>query len=188
MLAKIIGFKSAEQWGAWLSKNHSKSSGIWMRRYKKDSHRPSVTGSDALDIALCYGWITGQAKPYDKISILWYFCPRRPRSLWSKINTVHAERLIRAGRMKPGGMKEIEEAKADGRWERAYEPQKTATLPPDFLEKINKNKKAKAFLKTLNRSNVYAIIFRLHTIRDGKRRMEKTDSIIAMLARGEEFH
>ena len=108
--------------------------------------------------------------------------------MWSKLNTMHAERLIKSGMMRPAGMKQIEEAKADGRWQRAYEPQKTATLPKDFIKKVSKNKKAKTFLKTLNRSNVYAIIFRLHTTRDEKRRMEKMDSIIAMLARGEKFH
>ena len=185
---KIIEFKSARQWESWLSRNNSRSNGLWLRLRKKNSKMPSIKGPEALDVALCYGWITGQARPYDNISCLQWYCPRRPKSLWSKINIQHTERLIREGRMKPPGMSQIDAAKADGRWERAYSPQSTATLPADFMRKVNKNRKAKASLATLNRSNTYAIIFRLETARDRKKRKEKMDSIIAMLERGRKFH
>ena len=185
---EIKAFKSAKEWETWLEKNHSKSSGIWMRMYRKDSGVVSIKGPEALDLALCYGWITGQARPNDRLSALWRFCPRRPKSMWSKINTMHAERLIKEGRMKPRGLAEIEAAKADGRWHRAYSPPSTASLPADFIRKVNKNKKAKAFLKTLNRPNTYAIIFRLETAKDEAKRREKMDSIIAMLESGKKFH
>lgn len=184
----VMQFKSSKEFERWIDRNHSASEGIWLRMFKKDSNTVSIKGPEALDVALCYGWITGQAKPYDSISVVWRFCPRRPKSLWSKLNTQHAERLIKEGRMKSSGMAQIEAAKTDGRWHRAYSPQRTATLPLDFVQKISKNKKAKAFLNTLNRSNVYAIIFRLETTHNEKKRKEKMDSIIAMLEHWKKFH
>ncbi|HIH50705.1 TPA: bacteriocin-protection protein, YdeI/OmpD-associated family [Candidatus Micrarchaeota archaeon] len=184
----VIAFKSQEEWENWLRRNHQKSNGIWMRRFKKDSGVKDIKGSDALDVALCYGWITGQAKRHDELSVLWWFCPRRPKSLWSKLNTMHAERLIKEGRMKGAGLKQIESAKEDGRWSRAYSQQSIAVLPKDFIKEINKNKKAAAFLNTLNRSNVYAIIFRLETTKSMELRNKKIKIIIRMLARGEKPH
>ena len=152
---EVAEFQSEGQWDKWLAENYSKSKGIWIRFFKKASDISSVRTSDALDVALCYGWITGQAKPYDEKSWLGRFAPRRPKSIWSKINTKRAEALIRQGRMKPSGLRQVREAKKDGRWDRAYSSPSTAKLPEDFIKALSKNKEAGAFFKTLNRSNVY---------------------------------
>ncbi len=185
---KVMAFRSDAEWERWLSKNHSRSSGIWMRMFRKHYKGPAIKGSGALDVALCYGWITGQARSYDDVSCLWRFCPRRPKSIWSKINTGHAERLIREGRMKPAGLRQIEEAKKDGRWQRAYSPPSTAVLPRDFMAKLNRNSKAKAFLKTINRANRYALIFRIENSKSADLRAKKIAEIVAMLEKGKTFH
>lgn len=183
-----LSFKSSEDLEAWLEKNHNESNGTWLKVYKKGFASNALRSTDVLDPLLCYGWITGPAKKGTKGYVLWWICPRRKKSLWSEINKSHAERLIRNGKMKPSGMKEVEEAKKDGRWKRAYAPQSTAKLPADFLKRVNGNKQAKDFLKTLNRVNTYAIIFRLHNTKDEKKRAEKIDKIIKMLERGQAFH
>jgi uncharacterized protein YdeI (YjbR/CyaY-like superfamily) len=185
---EIVEFRSMSQWDKWLAKNHSKSSGIWVRFFKKASDISSISTSDALDVALCYGWITGQAKPYDEKSWLGRFVPRRPKSIWSKINTKRAEMLIRQGRMKRAGLKQIEEAKRDGRWDRAYSPPSTAKLPDDFIKELQKNKEAEAFFKTLNRANIYSVVFRLENAKNEELRRTKITKIIKMLEKGEKFH
>jgi len=144
---EIAEFRSMSQWDKWLAKNYSKSTGIWVRFFKKASDISSISTSDALDVALCYGWITGKARSYDEKSWLGRFVPRRPKSIWSKINTKRAEMLIRQGRMKSAGLKQVEEAKRDGRWDRAYSPPSTAKLPQDFIKALEKNKEAEAFLQ-----------------------------------------
>lgn len=184
----ILAFESAKKWEGWLKRNHSKSDGIWLRAFKKGSGVKSVKIPEALDAALCYGWITGQARPYDDISWLNRFTPRRPRSIWSKINTAHAERLIKEGRMKPAGMRQIEAAKADGRWGRAYTPPSRASLPRDFLNELSKNRKAAAFCKNLNKANIYAIVFRLENSKNEDDRKAKISSIVKMLESGKKFH
>jgi uncharacterized protein YdeI (YjbR/CyaY-like superfamily) len=171
-----------------LAKNYSKSTGIWVRFFKKASDISSISTSDALDVALCYGWITGQAKPYDEKSWLGRFVPRRPKSIWSKINTKHAERLIREGRMKPAGLRQIEKAKKDGRWDRAYSPPSTAKLPDDFIKALQKNKEAEAFFKTLDRANIYSVVFRLENAKTEVLRREKIRLIIKMFEKGEKFY
>ena len=181
-------FKSAKEFESWLGKNHSSSNGIWLRIYKKNAGANALKSTEVLDPLLCYGWITGQAKRGTDRFVLWWVCPRRKKSLWSEVNKNHAERLIKERRMKPSGMKEVEEAKKDGRWASAYPPQRTATVPVDFLNKVNRNKKARSFLKTLSRVNTYAIIFRLHNTKDKKRRLEKMKKIIKMLEEGKVFH
>ncbi|HUP26822.1 MAG TPA: YdeI/OmpD-associated family protein, partial [Chloroflexia bacterium] len=133
-------------------------------------------------------WIDGQAKPFDSESWLQKFTPRRARSVWSKVNTQKVERLIEAGRMKPAGLKQIEAAKLDGRWESAYDPQSTATVPDDFLRELEKDEKAKAFFDTLNKTNRYAIIWRLQTAKKPETRERRMKVILEMLARGEKFH
>jgi uncharacterized protein YdeI (YjbR/CyaY-like superfamily) len=185
---EVAEFKSVSQWDKWLYKNHSKSKGIWIRFFKKALGVSSVSTSDALDVALCYGWITGQAKPYDEKSWLGRFVPRRPKSIWSKINTRRAEKLIRQGRMKPAGLKQVREAKRDGRWDRAYSPPSTANLPDDFTSALEKNKDAKAFFKTLNRANVYSVVFRLENAKNKESRREKIRQMIKMFEKGEKFH
>ncbi len=185
---EIVEFQSASQWDKWLAENFSKSKGTWIRFFKKASDVSSINSSDALDVALCYGWITGQAKPYDDRSWLGRFVPRRPKSIWSKINTKRAETLIRQGRMKSAGLKQVEEAKRDGRWDRAYGPPSTAKLPEDFLEALRKNKEAEAFFKTLNRANIYSVVFRLENAKNEESRSMKIRQMIKMFKKGEKFH
>jgi uncharacterized protein YdeI (YjbR/CyaY-like superfamily) len=171
-----------------LEKNHTESDGIWLRIFKKDSHEESLTYAEALDQALCYGWIDGQKRPFDQLSWLQKFTPRRPKSGWSKINTQHVERLIKAGIMTPAGMEAVEAAKADGRWETAYTSSRSATSPEDFLKELSKNKKAEAFFKTLNKANVYSIIYRLETAKKLETREKRMQTILAMLEQGKAFH
>jgi len=184
----ILSFKSPKDWASWLAKHHAASNGIWLRFFKKNSGVASVTYAEALDEALCYGWIDGRLDPYDEKSWLRRFTPRRPRSPWSKRNIEHVNRLTAAGRMKPAGRKEVEAAKKDGRWEKAYDPQGAMELPADFLKALAKNKKAKAFFESLNRANHYAIAWRLQTAKKPETRARRLQAILAMLKRGEKFH
>src|SRR5580700_5413135 len=152
---KTMSFTSARELRAWLAKNHSRSEGILLRIYKKGSGVSTVTYAEALDQALCFGWIDGQKRPYDKQSWLQKFTPRRPKSGWSKNNTRHAERLIKAGEMAPSGLKAAKAAKADGRWKAAYDSSSNAAVPDDFIKELARNKKANAFFETLNKTNLY---------------------------------
>jgi uncharacterized protein YdeI (YjbR/CyaY-like superfamily) len=185
---KIISFKSADALRAWLAKNHSLSPGILLRIYKKDSGVATVTHAQALDQALCFGWIDGQKKPGDEQSWLQTFIPRRPKSRWSKNNTQHAERLIKSGAMTAAGLKEVEAARADGRWQAAYDGFGSATVPDDFLRLLAKNNKAKAFFATLNKTNLYSIVYRLQTAKKPETRDKRMQAIITMLEHGEKFH
>lgn len=184
----IRAFASPKSWETWLDRNHAKSPGLWLQIYKKGSGQRSVTYAEALDVALCYGWIDSQKRPKDADSWLQRFGPRRPRGGWSRINTRHAERLIAAGRMKPAGLAEVEAARRDGRWQRAYDSPSAASVPPDFLKELAKNKKAQSFFEGLNRANVYAIAYRLQTAKKPETREKRMQAILAMLARGEAFH
>ena len=184
----IIEFKTAKTFETWLSKNHEDSSGLWLKIFKKDSGKKTISYAEALDVALCYGWIDGQKKSYDEEAWLQKFCPRRAKSIWSKINTGHVERLIQEGRMKPAGLKAVEQAKADGNWEKAYDSPSKATLPEDFLKQLSKNKKAEAFFKSLNKTNLFSIAFRLQTAKKQETREKRMKEIIEMLAKGEKFH
>jgi uncharacterized protein YdeI (YjbR/CyaY-like superfamily) len=179
---------SSHEFRAWLARNHNQSNGVWLRIYKKDSGVATVTYAEALDQALCFGWIDGQKKPYDSRSWLTKFTRRRPKSGWSKINTQHAKRLIKSGEMAPAGLKEVNAAKADGRWKAAYESFGRAAVPVDFLRELAKNKKAKAFFETLNKTNLYSIAYRLQTAKKPETRENRKQKIIEMLARGEKFH
>jgi uncharacterized protein YdeI (YjbR/CyaY-like superfamily) len=183
-----LAFASPKAWEAWLARNHAKSPGIWLRIFKKGSGQRSVTYAEALEGALCYGWIDSQKRPKDANSWLQRFGPRRPRGGWSRINTGHAARLMAAGRMKPAGLKEIEAAKQDGRWQRAYDSPSAITVPPDFLRELARNKKAQSFFEGLNRANVYAIAYRLQTATKPETREKRMRAILAMMARGESFH
>ncbi|MDA4136930.1 MAG: YdeI/OmpD-associated family protein [Thaumarchaeota archaeon] len=185
---EIVEFKSAAEWEEWLTENHSSSKGVWIRLFKKGSGVASVTNPEALDAALCYGWITGQIRPYDGTSWLGRFVPRRPKSIWSKINVSHVERLTKEGRMKPAGLKQVDEAKRDGRWARAYSPPSKAEVPADFTAALKKNKAALAFFRTLNRANVYAVVFRLENAKSEQARKAKIDQMVKMFERGERFH
>jgi len=185
---QILSFKSPKAWASWLAKNHSTSSGLWLRLFKKDSGVATVTHAEALDEALCYGWIDGQLEKYDEKSWLRKFTPRRPKSIWSKRNVEHVNRLTQAGKMKPSGLKEVEAAKADGRWGRAYDSPSAMQVPEDFLKALSKDKKAQAFFETLNKANTYAIAWRLQTAKKPETRAKRMQAILKMLKRGEKLH
>jgi uncharacterized protein YdeI (YjbR/CyaY-like superfamily) len=184
----ILTFTSTEEFTAWLAKHHKASSGIWIRHFKIKSGVSSITYAEALDVALCYGWIDGLKKTYDTESWLQKFTPRRPKSLWSQRNREHVDRLHKSGKMEAAGIKEVEAAKADGRWEQAYESPSNMIVPSDFLNELAKDKKAEAFFKTLNKTNIYAIVWRLQTARKPETRNKRMSVIIEMLNKGERFH
>ena len=186
--APIKAFASAEAWAKWLATNHAHSAGIWLRIFNKESGEKTVTYAQALDEALCYGWIDGQKKKLDAGSWLQKFTPRSPRSIWSKRNIEHIERLTKENRMQPAGLAAFEEAKKDGRLAAAYDAPSTATVPDDLLLLLEKNKKAKAFFDSLNKANKYAITWRLQTAKKPETREKRLRLILGMLERGEKFH
>jgi uncharacterized protein YdeI (YjbR/CyaY-like superfamily) len=184
----ILSFRSPPEFRKWLAANHDKSDGIWLRIFKKNSETASVTYAEALDEALCFGWIDGQKQKHDDQSWLQKFTRRRAKSGWSRINTGHAERLIKAGRMKAPGQAEVNAAKKDGRWKAAYDSPSNASFPDDFLAALGKDPKAKAFFDSLNKANRYAISYRLQTAKKPETRAKRMGMILGMLARGEAFH
>ena len=185
---EILPFKTIKAFEKWLSKNHDYAEGIWLKFYKKDSGEKSITHEEAIHEALCYGWIDGQANKFDDISWIQKFTPRRPRSIWSKRNIAIIERLTELGKMKPSGAAEVEKARADGRWEKAYDSPANMTVPPDFMKALSKNKKAKTFFESLNKTNKYAICWRLQTAKKPETKEKRIKAIIEMLAKGEKFH
>ncbi|HEV8038988.1 MAG TPA: YdeI/OmpD-associated family protein [Bryobacteraceae bacterium] len=187
-MATILSFRSPSEFRKWLAAKHAKSEGIWLRIFKKNSDTESITYGEALDEALCYGWIDGQKQKHDDESWLQKFTRRRAKSGWSRINTGHAERLIKAGRMKAAGQAEVDAAKKDGRWKAAYDSPSNSTFPDDFLAALNKVPKAKAFFNSLNKANLYAISYRLQTAKKPETRQRRMELILGMLARGEAFH
>jgi uncharacterized protein YdeI (YjbR/CyaY-like superfamily) len=184
----VISFASLEEWESWLEKDNGRSAGIWLRIYKKDSGVKSLSYPEALDGALCYGWIDGLKRPFDKQSWIQRFTPRRSKSLWSKINTGHVERLTQLGKIKPAGLAAIEAAKKDGRWDAAYHSPGKAAVPKDFLDALSKNKKAKAFFETLNKTNRYSIAWRLQTAKKPETRERRMKAILQMLVHGKKYH
>ncbi len=183
-----ILFTSSADFRDWLNSNQADSPGIWLKMAKKGAPEPTITYKEALDQALCFGWIDGQRKPMDAHYWIQKFTPRRPKSGWSKVNTQHAARLIKSGEMTAAGLKAIEEAKADGRWQAAYDSPATATPPQEFLDSLNKNNKAKAFYETLNKANVYAILYRIQTAKKAETKAKRIQQYIEMLERHEKFH
>ncbi|PKA22460.1 bacteriocin-protection protein, YdeI/OmpD-associated family [Leptospira sp. mixed culture ATI2-C-A1] len=183
----IIEFLSAESFEIWLEKNHKSSIGIWIKIFKKESGKKSITYKEALDVALCYGWIDSQKQSFDDQSWLQKFSPRTSKSIWSKINIGHVERLINEGKMKPEGLVAVEKAKADGRWEKAYDSPSKMTVPEDFLKELQKNKKASEFYKSLNKTNLYSIAFRLQTAKRAETREKRMKEIIIKLEKGEKL-
>ncbi len=184
----LIPFASPQLWEQWLEKHHTDSKGIWLQFYKKGSGVASVNYAEALDVALCYGWIDGQLKSIDELSYKQRFTPRRHGSLWSKRNIEHIARLSKAGRMKPPGVREAEAAQADGRWDAAYDSQANIALPDDFLIELKKNKAALGFYESLNKANKYAVAWRLQTAKRPEIKDKRKTEILEMLARGEKFH
>lgn len=184
----VKAFPSQKTWETWLEKNHTKSTGLWLRLMKKDSGKASVTYAEAVEEALRYGWIDGQKRSYDDTSWLQKFCPRGKKSLWSKINREKIAALIQDGKMKPAGMAVVDSAKADGRWDAAYDSQKSATVPEDFQALLQKHPKAEKFFATLKSANRYAILWRLQTAKKAESRAKKMQDFIDMLKRGEAPH
>jgi uncharacterized protein YdeI (YjbR/CyaY-like superfamily) len=177
----IIPFASRDVWGAWLEENHATSDGLWLKFARKGSGIETVSFAEALDVALCYGWIDSQAGAFDERYWLQRFTPRRPRSKWSKRNRARATKLIEEGRMKPAGLREVERARADGRWEAAYDAQSTATVPEDFRRELEKNEEAREFFATLNSQNRYAILHRIQDARRPETRARRIEKYVTML-------
>jgi uncharacterized protein YdeI (YjbR/CyaY-like superfamily) len=184
----VLPFERQKDWAAWLDKNHAKSAGVWLKLAKKASGIKSVTYDEALEVALCYGWIDGQKKSHDETSWLQKFTPRGPRSIWSKINTEKAQRLIESGRMKPPGLKAVESARQDGRWDAAYASQSKAVAPDDLQAELDRNAKAKAFFATLDSRNRYAILHRIHTAKKAETRAKRIKQFVLMLANNEKIY
>ena len=187
-IMQTLHFKTSAEFRRWLAKNHGQSEGLWLRIFKKGAGKNSVTYAEALDQALCHGWIDGQKKSFDQSSWIQRFTPRRPKSGWSKLNTQHVERLTRAGAMTRAGLEAVAAAKADGRWEAAYASPRNAVPPEDFLRELAKDKRAKEFFKTLNKANVYAIVYRLQTSKKPETRVRRMKLILAMMRQGRAFH
>jgi uncharacterized protein YdeI (YjbR/CyaY-like superfamily) len=185
---KTLSFKSPLDLRNWLEKNHGTSDGIWLCIFKKDSGEKSITYAEALEECLCYGWIDGQKQPRDNNSWLQKITPRSVKSAWSNVNTKHAERLMKTGRMTRAGLAAVEIAKADGRWQAAYNSQRNAVPPEDFLKALSIDKTAKAFFETLTKANIYSIVYRLQTAKKPETRQKRMKLILEMLARGEKFH
>jgi len=181
-------FGSAQLWEAWLTAEHASSDGLWLKLGKKGCAKPSVNYAEALDVALCYGWIDGQKRPLDDEYWLQRFTPRKARSRWSKINCGKVEVLIAAGRMQPAGLREVEAAKADGRWEAAYAGQSTATVPEDLQLALDANPAAAEFFATLNSANRYAILYRVHEPKRPETRAKRIEKFVAMLEKHETIH
>lgn len=188
LTADVVSFKTPAAFRKWLAKNYKLPEGIWLRLFKKSSEDKSITQQEALHEALCFGWIDGQSKPYDELSWLQKFTPRRPRSIWSKRNTKIVEVLIKEKRMQAAGLEQVELAKKDGRWEKAYDSPKDMQVPEDFIAALKKFKKAYKFFLTLNKTNLYSIAWRLQTAKKEETRKRRMEAIIEMLKKGEKFH
>jgi uncharacterized protein YdeI (YjbR/CyaY-like superfamily) len=184
----VLSFETSVDFRNWLENNYEDQTGIWLRIFKKDSGVPSINYALALDEALCYGWIDGQVKKIDEQSYIQKFTPRRLRSMWSKRNIENVKRLKKEGRMRPPGIKEVERAKADGRWENSYDSPSNMTVPEDFLKELSKDKKAAEFFNTLNKINKYSIAWRLQTARKPETRAGRMKVILEMLSKGKSFH
>jgi uncharacterized protein YdeI (YjbR/CyaY-like superfamily) len=185
---KLRSFRSEAAFEAWLAANHAREHELWLKIHKKDSGLPTVTFAQALDVALCWGWIDGIRKSLDESSFLQRFTPRKPKSIWSQINRGHVARLTKAGRMTPHGQRHVDAARGDGRWEAAYAPIRSATeatIPGDLRAAIEANPRARKTFRTLGRLNLFALAFRTNNMKTPAGREKKIAALVAMLARGE---
>ena len=185
---KIKSFRNVAAFEAWMKANHARETELWLKIHKKGSGLPSVTNAEALDVALCWGWIDGIRKAFDEKSFLQRYTPRRARSIWSQINRDHVARLTAEGRMTPHGLRQVDAAKADGRWEAAYAPIRSAseaTIPEDLRAAIEANPRARKTFRTLGRLNLFALAFRTNNMKTPAGRAKKIAALVAMLARGE---
>ena len=183
----VLPFVDAAAWETWLVAN-ADAKGVWLKIAKKDSGHATVTYAEALDVALCHGWIDGQKRSFDAAWFLQRFTPRRAKSLWSKINIGHVERLTAAGRMASAGQREVDAAKADGRWQAAYAGSSLMEVPAELAAALARNRKAKAFFETLDKANRYAFCWRVHTAKKPETRMARAAKFVEMLAKGEKIH
>ena len=181
-------FKSKKAWAAWLAKNHAKSGGLWLRFAKKDSGLRSVSYMEALDVALCYGWIDALKKAESEQTFLQRFVARSSQSMWSKINREKALALMASGEMQAAGLEAMENAKKNGRWDAAYDSPARATVPDDFQAALDAHPRASAFFKTLDRINRYAVLWRIQTARQAETRARKIEQLIGMLEREKKIH
>ena len=183
-----ILFPNQKAWEAWLRTNHATSAGVWLRLAKKGSPVQSVSYAEALEAALCYGWIDAQKKPESEHAWLQRFTLRRPKSIWSKVNREKAAALIKAGRMRPAGLDQVARAKQDGRWDAAYDSPANAEVPDDLAAALDRNAPAKAFFQTLDRANRYAVLWRIQTVKKAETRARRIREFVAMLERHEKLH
>jgi len=181
-------FRNAKAFESWLKRNHAQSDGVWLMIAKRGADAPSVTYPEAVEIALCWGWIDGQKKGLDDQHFLQRFTPRRARSIWSKVNVGKVAALIESGRMQPPGQAQIDAAKADGRWDQAYDGARTSTVPDDLVAALDANPPAKAFFAAINASNRYAVLWRVQTAVKPETRAKRIAQLVEMLARGETVH
>jgi uncharacterized protein YdeI (YjbR/CyaY-like superfamily) len=184
----ILPFASPAELEAWLEDNHASSDGIWLKIAKKGSGIESVNYAEALELALCFGWIDSQKRGLDERHFQQRFTPRRPRGKWSRINREKAERLIASGAMRPAGQAEVDAAKADGRWDAAYPGQRTAEVPDDLRQELDRNEAARDFFAKLDSANRYAILYRLEDAKKPETRAKRLRKFIGMLERGEKIH
>jgi uncharacterized protein YdeI (YjbR/CyaY-like superfamily) len=185
---KIRSFRSEAAFAAWMKKNHARETEIWLKIHKKDSGLPTVTAAQALDVALCWGWIDGLRKSFDGQSFLQRYTPRRPRSVWSQVNRDNVARLVASGRMTPHGQRQVDAARADGRWDAAYAPIRSASrdsIPADLRAAIDASPRARKTFKTLGRMNLFALAYRTNAMKTPAGRARKIAALVDMLARGE---
>jgi uncharacterized protein YdeI (YjbR/CyaY-like superfamily) len=184
----ILSFASPAEWESWLEENHTTAPGLWLKIAKKASGIATVTYAEAIDVALCFGWIDGQRGRFDDEWFVQRFTPRRARSRWSQINRDKVERLIADGRMRPAGLQEVERAKQDGRWEAAYASPSKIEVPADLQQALDANPSAKDFFAKLDSANRYAVLYRIHDAKRAETRTRRIEKFVAMLARGEKIH
>ncbi len=185
---EAVLFASQRDWEAWLEEHHARSDGVWVKFARKGSGVDSLERPEAIETALCFGWIDGQSRSLDDRHYLQRFTPRRRRSPWSRINREKALELIEAGRMRPAGLAEVERAKEDGRWHAAYEPPSTATVPEDLERALDANPRARAFFETLNAANRYAILYQLQDAKKPETRARRLEKFVAMLEAGDKLY
>ncbi len=188
MEREIISFEQASDFEAWLADHHTQTTGIWICIAKKGSAQQSVTYAEALDCALCYGWIDGQKAKYDEVSWLQYFTKRKKNSIWSQVNQKNVERLIAEGRMQASGLEAIEQAKLSGQWDKAYQPVSSREIPEDLARALAQNSKAKDFFDSLGSQNRFAFVFRLSTAKRAETRLKRLNEYIRMMENGEVFY
>lgn len=187
MTDPTLTFKTQAEWDAWLELNGSAAPGVWLRLAKKTAAQPTVSYAEALESALCHGWVDGQKQAESEHHWLQRFTPRTARSPWSRINTAKAEALIAAGRMRPAGLREIDRAKQDGRWEAAYSSASRSTVPDDFQQALDANAKAKAFFATLDSQNRFSVLYRIQNVKKADTRARKIAQFVEMLGRGQKL-